>query len=209
MLIIFCLFVTFVGIAVAALAVFGSQPIGTYLHIRATTDKTTDAAADTRLFATLLALSGELDVTMLSLRFSVAQTAALVEEWLDADSLRLVENILGTRVPRSYSSASPALDVAVCRLDQNLASCQTVCALIDLGPLDSNDRSKDNPAFVSLLRCAQKRLSRIPGRMKQERRIVADAQNDLAMAQRWMEAASVVLRCIPLTVRFADLRVSR
>ena len=108
MLIIFCLFVTFVGIAVAALAVFGSQPIGTYLHIRATTDKTTDAAADTRLFATLLALSGELDVTMLSLRFSVAQTAALVEEWLDADSLRLVENILGTRVPRSYSSASPA-----------------------------------------------------------------------------------------------------
>jgi len=175
----------------------------------ATSAAAIDEATKIREFATLLALTNELDSTILSLRLSICKAGPFVANWLDADSLQMVETRLRTKLQGGEVVRSGELNAVASQLERNLASCQTVCAMIDPGPIESFDTSKDHGSFVSLLARAQKRLSAIPWRMREERLILTDARNDLASAQRWMETASLVVRCIPLKARFADMRVPR
>ncbi len=140
---------------------------------------------------------------------SIAATASLIVEQLDFDTIGQIEKRLAHALTPVDAVTPAAVNDAASRLERNLASCQTVCAMIDVGPKEASDRSRDDSSFVSLLSRAKKHLSRIPGRMKEEKRIVADVTGDLIRAQQWMELASLVVRRIPLKTRFGGLAKQR
>jgi hypothetical protein len=160
-----------------------------------------------REFAALAALSGELDLTIFALRQALSRVATLNVEQLDFDSIRLIESRLGHPLPPAGCTSAAILSEAACRLENNLAGCQTVCALIDAGPAEHSHQLGSKTQFVSLLARAKGRLSRVPFTMQYERRVVKAAMSDLATAQLWMETASLVVRRLPLKDRFAQLPI--
>ncbi len=158
-----------------------------------------DGRKDGMDFATLYALTDELSLTVFGLRQSLLALMPLIRSFFSHEEATAIESI---------SSAVPAatIDAGATKLERNLASCQVICALIEPDYLEVTSTSGK---FVSLLSRAQRSLSKIPWRMREERGVVSSARAELANAQLWMEKSSAALRAIPLSMRFADLKLKQ